>query len=48
MIALCATDGEQPETEEGHELVIAGGAERRCSVRKRERKNCQKDVAGDK
>ena len=28
---------EEPGTEEGHELVIAGGAKRRCGVRERGR-----------
>ena len=36
-IAPCAMDGEEPGTEEGHELVIAGGAEKRCGVRERGR-----------
>ena len=36
-IAPCAMDGEEPGTEEGHELVIAGGAERRCGVIERGR-----------
>jgi hypothetical protein len=36
-IAPCAMDGEEPGTEEGHELFIAGGAERRCGVRERGR-----------
>ena len=35
-IAPCAMDGEEPGIEEGHELVIAGGAER-CGVRERGR-----------
>jgi hypothetical protein len=52
-IAPCAMDGEEPGTEEGHELVIAGGAERRCgvrergrSVRKRRREDCGADDEG--
>ena len=36
-IAPCAMDGEEPGTEEGHELVVAGGAERRSGVRERGR-----------
>ena len=36
-IAPCVMDGKEPRTEEGHELVIAGGTERGCGVRERER-----------
>jgi hypothetical protein len=36
-IAPCAMDGEEPGTEEGHELVVTGGAERRSGVRERGR-----------
>jgi hypothetical protein len=32
-ISPCAMDGEEPGTEEGHELVVDGGAERRSGVR---------------
>ena len=36
-IAPCVMDGKDPRTVEGHELVIAGGTERGCGVRERER-----------
>ena len=36
-IIPCAMDVEETGTEEGHELVIAGGAERRCGVTERGR-----------
>ena len=34
-VAPCAVDGEEPGTEEGHEFVVASGAERRCGVGRR-------------
>jgi len=34
-VAPCVVDGEEPGTKEGHEFVVAGGAERRCGVRER-------------